>query len=110
LYEQRNQLGKLFREVFEQAAELDADDREVALRLAQSAVGNFASLLLTMISGQGFDDHIGPDHVFRYRLDMEVCDADTGDVVLEETINRGGDRFFPDYWGRWLNRYGKSGS
>jgi hypothetical protein len=106
--EERNKLGKVFREVYEQAAMLDSHSREIGFRLANSAIANFAVLILTMISGQGFDDLLGPLHVFRYRLDMEICDGNTGDVVLEETINRGGKKFFPDYWGRWLNRYGRN--
>jgi hypothetical protein len=58
-----------------------------------------------MLSGQGFDDSIGANHVFRYRLEMEICDIKTGQVVYEEVLNRGGKKFFPEYWGRWLNRY-----
>lgn len=105
--EARNKLGKLFRDVYDDAAQLKPQDKDAALRLAESAVGNFAGLFLTMISGQGFDDLLGPNHVFRYRLDMEVCDAKSGEIVYEETINRGGEKFFPEYWGRWLNRFGK---
>jgi len=103
--DERNKLGKLFREVFEEVGAMSDEDRQTALKLAESAVGDFAGLLLTMISGQGFDDTLGPNHVFRYRLDMEVCDGETGEVVFEEMINRGGKKFFPEYWGRWLNRY-----
>ncbi|MEQ8790922.1 MAG: hypothetical protein RIC55_31960 [Pirellulaceae bacterium] len=104
--EDRNKLGTLFRELFDAAAGLSNEDRETAVKLAESAVGSFAGLFLTMVSGQGFDDNLGPNHVFRFRLDMEVCDAETGEVVFEETINRGGNKYFPEYWGRWLNRYG----
>ncbi|MFO0949528.1 MAG: hypothetical protein U1D30_27040 [Planctomycetota bacterium] len=103
--EERNKLGTLFRDVFEDAANLPVKDRIIALRLVESAIGNFAGLFLTMMSGQGFDDSLGPNHVFRYRLDMEVCDVEKGEVVYEETINRGGKKFFPEYWGRWLNKY-----
>jgi hypothetical protein len=103
--DKRNELGTLFRGVFDDAAKLSEEDRVTALRLAESAISNFAGLFLTMMSGQGFDDSLGPNHVFRYRLEMEVCDAETGEVVYEETINRGGKKFFPEYWGRWLNRH-----
>jgi hypothetical protein len=105
--EDRNKLGKLFRETYEETAALGSQEREIALRLVQSGISNFAGLFLTMISGQGFDDPLGSKHVFRYRLDMEICDAETGEVVYEETVNRGGEKFFPEYWGRWLNLYGK---
>lgn len=101
----RSELGSMFRGVYDQAAALKAEDREILMRLLKSGIASFAGLFLTMISGQGFDDTLGPNYVFRYRLDMEICDAETGEVVLEETINRGGRKFFPEYWGRWLNRY-----
>ena len=104
--EERSELGTLFWGVFEDAARLSDEERIVTIRLAESAISTFAGLFLTMIAGQGFDDSLGPRHVFRYRLDMEICDAETGQVVYEETINRGGKKFFPEYWGRWLNRYG----
>ena len=104
--EARKQLGTIYRKVYEEAAKLNPQDREVAYGLAEACLDCFSCLFLTMISGTGFEDHIGPNHVFRYRLDMEICDAETGDIVLEETINRNGKKFFPDYWGRWLNRYG----
>jgi hypothetical protein len=104
--EERNKLGRVFREVFEKAAQLDEEGKDAALRLADSAVGNFAGLFLTMISGQGFDDVMGPNHIFRFRLDMEICDAEKGETIFEETLNRNGEKFFPEYWGRWLNRYG----
>ncbi|HVC97214.1 MAG TPA: hypothetical protein VND64_26275 [Pirellulales bacterium] len=104
--EAREELGRLFRPVYEEASRLGAEDREKAYQLADAAVGFFARLLLTMISGNGFDDAIGSHHVFRFRLDMEICDAETGEVVSSETINRHGERFFAEYWGRWLNRFG----
>ncbi len=104
--EAREELGRLFRDVYERASRLSAEDREAAYRLVEASVGFFARLFLTVISGVGFDDPIGPNHVLRFRLDMEICDAETGEIVSEETINRNGEKFFPEYWGRWLNRYG----
>jgi hypothetical protein len=104
--EDREKLGRIHRAAYEETAKLSPEDRQRAYRLVESMLGVFAKKILTMISGQGFDDPIGPRHVFRYRLDMEVCDSETGDVVFEETINRNGEKFFPEYWGRWLNRYG----
>ncbi len=101
----RNQLGRLFRQAYEEAAELGDEEKRIALGLVRSSVDFFARMFLTMISGQGFDDKLGPNHVMRFRLDMEICDAETGEPVSEETINRNGEKFFPEYWGRWLNRY-----
>ena len=97
--EAREELGRLFRDAYEQASRLSAADRDVAYRLVEAAVSFFGRLLLTMISGVGFDNPIGPGHAVRFRLDMEICDVETGQVVLEETINRNGEKFFPEYWG-----------
>jgi hypothetical protein len=102
----RNELGAMKRELYERAATLSPSDQETAFQLAQATVDRFARLFLTMISGRGFEDRIGPDHVLRFRLVMEVCDATDGDVELEVDVNRDGEKFFPDYWGRWLNRFG----
>jgi hypothetical protein len=106
--EAREELGRLFRDAYEEASRLTAEDRETAYRLVEASVGYFARLFFTMISGTGFDDPIGPNHVLRFRLDMEICDAETGEIVSEETVNRNGEKFFPEYWGRWLNCYGTS--
>lgn len=103
--EERQRLGRLSRTCYEEAAKLSLEDRERAYQLAEATLANFARIVLTMISGQGFDDKLGPDRVFRYKLVMEICSATSGDVVSEEVINRKGKKFFPEYWGRWLNRF-----
>jgi hypothetical protein len=99
----REELGRLFRQVYDDAAGLTTEQREIAFQLADSAVSLFARLMLTTISGQGFDDELGPEHVFRYRLVMEICSAKDGQIEDEEIINRNGRKFFPEYWGRWIN-------
>jgi len=48
---------------------------------------------------------MGDRHAVRFQLDMEIFDVESLEVVDRETINRGGKRFFADYWGRWLNRF-----
>jgi hypothetical protein len=106
--EERGKLGTLFQGVFANVAGLSKTDQETSIQLAQSAIGNFASAFLTMISGQGFDDPIGDNYFFRFKLDIEICNVDTGKTVAVETINRDGEKYFPEYWGRWLNRYGVS--
>ena len=101
----REQLGTMFREAYEQAAQLSDGDKQIAARLAEAAVDSFAALFLVVISGVGFDDPIGPNHVLRFRFAIEICDAHTGEIIEEETINRNGQKFFPQYWGRWLNKF-----
>ena len=46
----------------------------------------------------------------RFRLDVEFSDVGAPErVIMGETINQGGVKLFPSYWGRWLNRYGCPG-
>ena len=102
--EAREELGRIFRDAYEEASTMSTEDRERSYRLVESGVDFFARLFLTMVSGTGFDHPFGPKHAVRFRIEMEICDGNSGEVVEEETINRKGAKFFPDYWGRWLNR------
>jgi hypothetical protein len=58
-----------------------------------------------MLGGTGVDQRLGDEHAIRFKLDLEICRVDTHDVVEVETLNRGGKKFFGDYWGRWINRF-----
>lgn len=100
----REHLGTLFREVFDRMAGLPSSDREVAYGFARECIDGFARELLRLLANSGFDLRLDDTNVVRFRLVMEICDGNSGNVILEEIINRGG-RHFPDYWGRWLNRY-----
>lgn len=102
----RQQLGTIKREKYETVAQLDEANRAATCRMAEATVDRFARLLLTLLSSTGTDQRMESGHAIRFRLEMEVCDGETGDVIDEETINRGGKKFLPDYFGRWLNRYG----
>lgn len=100
----REQLATLFREPFDRMAELEPDERVVAYQFAQECVDSFARELLRLLANSGFDLPLSDQNVVRFRLVMELCNGATGDVIDEEVLNRGG-RHFPDYWGRWLNRF-----
>lgn len=100
---ERARLGRLFRVPYEGASTLTPDDKAKAYSLVEASLANFAKLILTMISGEGFDDKLGLDYVFRFKLIMEVYSATSGELIHEEALNRNGKKFFPDYWGRWLN-------
>lgn len=102
--EARGQLGTILRHPYEEAARLSSEDRERAIKLADTAVDGFIELLLRLLAHRGFDFHLGPNHSVRYKLVMEIVDNESGDVVQEEIINRSGKKHFADYWGRWLNR------
>jgi hypothetical protein len=59
-----------------------------------------------MLSGTGTDQRLGGEHAIRFELNIEILRADDGVVIDRETINRDGEKFFADYWGRWLNQFG----
>lgn len=105
----RQRLAGLFRRPYEHMAEQTAEVRSAALDLVAATNRGVVQRFLWILMGQGFDNTFGPDHVIRFRLVMEICDAETGEVIEEDVINRGGKRSFSEYWGRWLNRYGKVG-
>ena len=102
--EAREQLAALFRDPFDSMAKLDSHERKVAYEFAQECVDSFARELLRLLANRGFDLQLSDQNVVRFRLVMELCSGATGEVIDEEILNRG-VRHFPDYWGRWLNRF-----
>lgn len=100
--------GKIFREPYDRAATLPSEQREIAFELVTEGIDCFANELLGLLSNEGVDLRLGEDHAIRFRLVIEICEANTEDeaVILEEPINRGGKRYFAGNWGRWLNRFG----
>jgi|688.fasta_scaffold410732_2 hypothetical protein len=86
-------------------ADLSPEQRELVGKLSQVTTDRFIQLLLTMLGGTGVDQRLGDEHAIRFKLDLEICRVDTHDVVEVETLNRGGKKFFGDYWGRWINRF-----
>jgi hypothetical protein len=106
--EAREEVGMLFRGVYEQASRLATEDREKACGLAEAAVDRFARLFLEVISDTSVDNGVGTHYELRFRIDVEICDAGAPEhVILAETINQSGAKLFPSYWGRWLKRYGE---
>lgn len=103
--DQREQLATLGRQPYDEAAELSDDDRERAVRLAEATIDKFIQLFVRVMSHQGDDFELGTRHAVRFRLILEIVDIESGHVIEEELINRGGERHFADYWGRWLNRH-----
>jgi hypothetical protein len=103
--EARSELGRLYRGPFEGVAAMSPKDREGAYDFAQACADGCLIGLLRLLAHQGFDLQLN-DAVLRFKLTLEICDEETGEVIDEEIINRGG-RHFVDYWGRWLNRCNK---
>jgi hypothetical protein len=104
----RTEIGRLFRSAYERASILNGNDRETAFGLVEAAIDWFARLFLEMMADSGAENPVGSQYGLRFRLDVEICDAGATDhIIMAETINQGGTRLFPTYWGRWLNRFGK---
>jgi hypothetical protein len=100
--EGRAKLGAIFREPFDRMAELKPEQRDIAFEFAKECVDGFVRELMRLLAHAGFDLPMADQNVMRFRLVMEICSGETGELILEEVLNRGG-RHFPDYWGRWLN-------
>jgi len=103
--EAREKLGAIFRKPFDETSQLTAVDREKAIRLAEASVDGFLKLLLQVLSHQGSDFLFGKDHALRLRLVMELVQKENDELVEQEVINRGGQKHFSDYFGKWLNRF-----
>jgi len=103
-------LGKTRRERYEGVAAMSSVERESACRFAEATVDRFIQMFLALLAGTGVSLRLGRSHAIRFKLEMEIVEVETEDVVDVEAVNRGGRKSFMDYWGRWLNRYGKSGS
>lgn len=102
--ELREKLGAIRREPYEAVAQMASDQREASMLLVEESLNGFAERLAWYLGDEGTDARLGSHHSYRFRIEMEVVDVESGEVVEVETINRGG-KFFGSYWGRWLNRY-----
>ena len=103
--EAREELGDLRREPYEGIARLSADDRKAVIAFTKETLDCFIERLLWCLGDEGTDARFGRSHAYRFRLELEIVDAASGDVIESEPINRGGKRFFGSYWGGWLNRF-----
>jgi hypothetical protein len=103
--ELRSKLGTIRRKPYEGVAEMTPEQRDAALLLTQETLDGFLERFLSCMGDEGTDAKFGEDLAYRFRIEMEIVDVETGELRHQEIINRGG-RFFGSYWGRWLNRYG----
>lgn len=104
----RSQLAATRRGPYEGVAHLDTTEKNAVCELSEEALNCFIERFVWALGDEGVDASFGPKHAFRVRLQFEVVDVQSGEVVEDHSLNRGGKRFFGSYWGRWLNRYGKS--
>ncbi len=98
-------LGSIRWKRYANVSNMTRDQQHAACQFAEATVDRFIQLLLTMLSGTGVDQQLGSSHAVRFKLDMEILDVESRETVASETVNRGGAKFFADYWGRWLNRF-----
>jgi hypothetical protein len=103
--ESRNALATIRRRPYEGVAAMTPEQRDAALLLAKESLDGFLERFLWFMGDEGTDAKFGRNLAYRFRIEMELVDVETGEIRDQETINRGGD-FFGSYWGRWLNRYG----
>jgi len=101
----RAKIPTVRRRSYEAAGQLAPEEREAALSLAQATLDGFLERLVWILGDEGTDARFGKQLAYRFRVEMEIVDVATNELVEEEVINRGGD-FFGKYWGRWLNRFG----
>lgn len=105
----RENIRAVNRDRWEKLAQLSNEERTIVYDISEATIDRFVQMLLVMLGNQGVDQQLGNNHSIRFKLDLEICSSETNEVVETETINRGGKKFFGDYWGRWLNRLrGKS--
>jgi hypothetical protein len=103
--EARDQLERARRETYEKAANaLTPEQQGMALALAREAVQILAKQFLAILEAHGISHRLGQEHAIRFRLIMEICETADMKVVFEEVINRGGEKAFASYWGRWLHQ------
>lgn len=97
-------IASVSREPYEAIANMNPEDRQKALAFAKIAVDTYARIFLTVLAGTGDDQKLGDQHSAKFRLNLEIHDVASGELVVDETVNRGGKKFFPEYWGRWINK------
>ncbi len=102
----RSGIGRIERAQYEKAANLDTNTLSTALEIAELSINTSTRLFLSYLAQSGHEIHCGEDHYIAFRLYMDVIDGTTGEIIINELINRNGEKALPDYWGRWLNRFG----
>lgn len=100
----RQALGAIHRQYYERVAQMPKKGQEAAVLLVEATLDGFIKHFAWLLGDEGTDARFGSQHAYRFRVEMEIVDVETGQVIEEQAVNRGG-RFFGSYWGRWLNRY-----
>lgn len=102
--EERTEMGAVFRRIYDAVAAMDPDARERALKLSERCADNMAKEFLMLLANRGHDLRISDNHAIRFRMNIEVVDVVTGDVVLSHPADDS-PGYLPQLWGRWINRF-----
>ena len=107
--ESRNQMGRLLRVEYDAAATLSDEDRETALQLAQKSVDLFIQRLLVLFQCNGLSTDLkaGDQHAIAYEVLLKFIGSDDLEPIETHVVNKDGEKIISEYFGRWLNRYGK---
>jgi hypothetical protein len=101
--------GRLRWQAYDAVANLQPEGREAAVQLSQKAIDLFLRGLLALFTHNGLSTDLsaGESHAISYKLLLQFIDKDSLEVVEEHQVNNDGEKVFGEYYGRWLNRYGK---
>jgi len=103
----RDNIARVSRGPFEEAAKLPPEVLRVAFDLAESAVDAFAKRLLGILTSQGTSLRVDRNHAVRFILTAEIIEDEDEEVIFSQEINRGGRLAFSSRWGSWLYDYGE---
>lgn len=100
-------LGTLRQVLYDAVAALPQEGQHAAVELAERSADLVLQLLLALFgAGPACRDlAFGPDHALTYKVVLEVRDVETGEVVESTDVNRAGQRFLGDYFGKWLIQF-----
>ena len=107
--ESRNQIGRLHRAEYDATATLSEEEREIALQLAQKSVDLFIQRLLALFQCNGLSTDLkaGDQHAIAYEVLLKFIRTDDLEPIESHAVNKDGEKIVSEYFGRWLNRYGK---
>ncbi len=77
----RGKLGAIRRKYYEGVAQMPQQQREAAMLLAEETVDGFAERLVWFLGDEGTDSKFGARHAYRFRVEMEIVDIETGRIV-----------------------------
>jgi hypothetical protein len=100
----RSSLGTIMRVPYERVSKLNLDQQEDTFRLSEKCVDQFAMQMLGFLTNSGNDVRVSNRYSYRLKIDVEIYDVETGELVASENINKS-IIYLPKFWFKWVNRY-----